>query len=183
MFNQSAIQAAAWNQQHPQKPNTSDMLKDAARGVQKDISNVASKLLTAALRMGAKIAQDVGDGASFVGYGLTLTVAGSEVGIPLANIGNIVSTVGDYIEMAADILEGKFEDAGKDLFKTIVMDAGQKVINKKIDKIPGINKQTRQILKQNIDVKVKGTERLYNYIQDKKTGKSKETNKVSAEKN
>ena len=183
MFNQSAIQAAAWNQQHPQKPITSDVLKDAARGVQKDISNIASKLPTAALRMGAKIAQDVGDGASFVGYGLTLTVAGSEVGIPLAKAGNIVSNAGDYMEIAADFLDGDFDNFRISVIKKIAIDIAQNKINKKIDKIPGASKLTKEILKQNIDVKVKGAERLYDHIQDKKTGESKGNNKVSIEKN
>ena len=159
------------------------MLKDAARGVQKDISNIASKLPTAALRMGAKIAQDVGDGASFVGYGLTLTVAGSEVGIPLAKAGNIVSNAGDYMEIAADFLDGDFDNFRISVIKKIAIDIAQNKINKKIDKIPGASKLTKEILKQNIDVKVKGAERLYDHIQDKKTGESKGNNKVSIEKN
>ena len=182
MFNQSAIQAAAWNQQHPQKPITSDVLKDAARGVQKDISNIASKLPTAALRIGAKIAQDVGDGASFVGYGLTLTIAGSEVGIPLSNIGNAISSVGNYMEIGADLLEGNGGKSVKDIAKTIVLGTVQNQINKKIEKIPGTNKLTKEILKQNVDVKIKGTERLYNYMQDKKSETPKDDNKVKIKK-
>ena len=183
MFNQSAIQAAAWNQQHPDaKQMTADVVKDAARGVQKDISNIASKLPTAALRMGAKIAQDVGDGASFVGYGLTLTIAGSEVGIPLSNIGNAISSVGNYMEIGADLLEGNGGKSVKDIAKTIVLGTVQNQINKKIEKIPGTNKLTKEILKQNVDVKIKGTERLYNYMQDKKSETPKDDNKVKIKK-
>ena len=182
MFNQSAIQAAAWNQQHPQKTITSDVLKDAARGVQKDISNIASKLPTAALRMGAKIAQDVGDGASFVGYGLTMTGVGAEVGIPLSNTGNTISSVGSYMEMGADLLEGKFNDAGTIAIKTVAIEVGQGIINKQIDKIPGAGKLTKEILRQNVDVKIKGTEQLYNYMQGKKSETPKDDNKVKIKK-
>ena len=182
MFNQSAIQAAAWNQQHPQKPITSDVLKDAARGVQKDISNIASKLPTAALRIGAKIAQDVGDGASFVGYGLTMTGVGAEVGIPLSNTGNTISSVGSYMEMGADLLEGKFNDAGTIAIKTVAIEVGQGIINKQIDKIPGAGKLTKEILRQNVDVKIKGTEQLYNYMQGKKSETPKDDNKVKIKK-
>ena len=182
MFNQSAIQAAAWNQQHPQKPITSGVLKDAVRGVQKDISNIASKLPTAALRIGAKIAQDVGDGASFVGYGLTMTGVGAEVGIPLSNTGNTISSVGSYMEMGADLLEGKFNDAGTIAIKTVAIEVGQGIINKQIDKIPGAGKLTKEILRQNVDVKIKGTEQLYNYMQGKKSETPKDDNKVKIKK-
>ena len=180
MFNQSAIQAAAWNQQHPQKPITSDVLKDAARGVQKDISNIASKLPTAALRIGAKIAQDVGDGISVAGYGLTISGVGAEVGIPLARAGNVISNVGTGMGIVTDFIEGKFEDVGTEIIKTAVIEVGQTYINNKIDKLPG-GKIGKEILKQNTDLKIKGADKLYNYIQNKKINEDNQT-KVKIEK-
>lgn len=91
------------------------------------------------------------------------------MGIPLFGAGNAVSTVGGYIEMSSDLLEGKIDQSIKNIAKTIVVETIQNQINKKLDKIPGANKLTKEILKQNVNVKIKGTERLYNYVQDQKS--------------
>jgi len=156
------------------------VLKDAARGVQKDISNIASKLPTAALRIGAKIAQDVGDGISVAGYGLTISGVGAEVGIPLARAGNVISNVGTGMGIVTDFIEGKFEDVGTEIIKTAVIEVGQTYINNKIDKLPG-GKIGKEILKQNTDLKIKGADKLYNYIQNKKINEDNQT-KVKIEK-
>ncbi|QII70325.1 hypothetical protein G8C41_05640 [Apibacter sp. B3706] len=169
MFNQSAMQAAAMNQQYPQKPMTSDVIKDVLSGVKKDLSNLTENAVSKSLRFTGKVAQDIGDGMSFSDYFLTLTGVGSELGIPLSGAGNAVSTVGGYIEMSSDLLEGKIDQSIKNIAKTIVVETIQNQINKKLDKIPGANKLTKEILKQNVNVKIKGTERLYNYVQDQKS--------------
>jgi hypothetical protein len=182
MFNQSAMQAAAWNQQYPQKRMTSEVIKDALSGVKKDLSNLTENAVSKSLRFTGEVAQDIGDGMSFAGYFLTLTVVGAEIGIPLSNAGDVVSGTGDYMEMAADFLEGKLGDSGMSFIKKFVIDAVQNKIKNKIDKIPGASKLTKEILRQNVDVKVKGAERLYDNIQDKKTEASKENNKISIEK-
>ena len=41
----------------------------------------------------SEIMQDVGDGIAVVGYALTATGVGAKIGIPLAAIGNGVSTL------------------------------------------------------------------------------------------
>ena len=46
--------------------------------------------------------QDAGDGAALLGYGLTLTGVGAEIGVPLAGIGEVVSSVGSLSEILLD---------------------------------------------------------------------------------
>ena len=169
MFNQSAIQAAALNQQFPQKPMTSGVVKDLWNAVRKDLSKLTENADSKSLGFTGKVAQDIGDGMSFSGYFLTLSGVGSEVGIPLSGAGNTVSTVGGYIEMSSDLLVGKIDQSIKNIAKTIIVETIQSQINKKVDKIPGANKLTKEILRQNVNVKIKGTERLYNYVQDQKS--------------
>ncbi|QII71317.1 hypothetical protein [Apibacter sp. B2966] len=168
MFNQSAMQAAAMNQQYPQKPMTSDVIKDVLSGVKKDLSNLTENAVSKSLRFTGSIIEDVGDVITYGGYGLTLTGVGAKAGIIISNTGNTLSSAGSSMQTGADIIEGKFENAGKDIIKRIIIESGQKFINNKIDKIPGASKLTKEILKQNTDIKIKTAEKLYNHIQEKK---------------
>lgn len=117
MFNQSAIQAAALNQQFPQKPMTSGVVKDLWNAVRKDLSKLTENADSKSLGFTDKVAQDIGDGMSFSGYFLTLTGVGLEVGILLSGAENTVSTVRGYIEMSSDLLVGKIDQSIKNIAK------------------------------------------------------------------
>ncbi|WP_303822421.1 hypothetical protein [Apibacter mensalis] len=168
MFNQSAMQAAAMNQQYPQKPMTSDVIKDVLSGVKKDLSNLTENAVSKSLRFTRSIIEDVGDVITYGGYGLTLTGVGAKEGIFISNTGNYISSAGSFMQIGANVLEGNGNEVFKDVIKDFAIRLGQKFINKKIDNIPGANKLTKEILKQNTDIKIKTAEKLYNHIQEKK---------------
>ena len=157
MFNQSAIQAAAWNQQHPDaKQMTADVVKDAMVGVKNDVTNVAGPIIRS---MPEKM-QSVGDGAAIAGYGLTLTGAGAEIGVPLAGAGNAISLVGDLLQIGIDFYDGKYSEGTSGVAKTLLIEAGQRQINKRIDKIPGASKVKKEVLRQTVDMTIKAADNI-----------------------
>lgn len=82
--------------------------------------------------------QDLGDGASLVGYGLTLSGVFSEVGVPLSVVGSYASSIGSGMELGVAICN---EDITKSVKKTGFI-VGGKVIEKAVNKIlPGAGKK------------------------------------------
>ena len=156
MFNQSAIQAAAWNQQHPQKPMTSGVLKDSFTAVKNDVANVASPII----RSMPEGMQNTGDNVAMIGYGLTLTGAGAEIGVPLAGAGNAISLVGDLLQIGIDFYDGKYSEGTSGVAKTLLIEAGQRQINKRIDKIPGSSKVKKEVLRQTVDMTIKAADNI-----------------------
>lgn len=61
-------------------------------------------------------AQNVGDAAAIAGYALTLSVAGAEVGVPLAGIGNTISGAAGITGMLIDAVNGDWADVLKSGF-------------------------------------------------------------------
>ena len=171
MFNQSAIQAAAWNQQHPDaKQMTADVVKDAMVGVKNDVANVAGPIIRS---MPEKM-QSVGDGAAIAGYGLTLTGVGAELGVPLANAGNALSLGGTGLEILINLYDGKYSESRGNAAKALLIEAGQRAINSKIDKIPGASEVKKEVLKQTVDMTVKAVDQLStNTSQKNSTNKQK----------
>jgi hypothetical protein len=133
---------------------TADSVKDALVVVKNDIGDVAGPIIR---QMPEKM-QSVGDGAAVVGYGLTMTGVGSELGVPLAGAGNAVSLAGTGLEFLIDLYDGKYSKAGSDAAKTVLIETGQKVIGSKIDKIPGASEVKKEILKQTVDITVKAVD-------------------------
>lgn len=115
------------------------------------------------LREVASGMQDWGDGTALVGYGLTVSVVGAEVGIPLATVGNVVSTIGSVIEIGLDFNEN---NEGKALFNAGI-EGGATIINRKINKIPGMENATKEILKQNVDLKSNAIPRVIDAVNKK----------------
>jgi hypothetical protein BACCOPRO_03778 len=82
--------------------------------------------------------QDAGDGAALLGYGLTLTGAGAEVGVPMSVVGNTVSSFGSGMEMVLDFANGDYGKAGKGLFYVL----GEKLVGMGLNKVlPGYGKK------------------------------------------
>ena len=120
-------------------------------GVKKWVANNKDDLLMLAQTM-----QDVGDGAAGVGYVLTVSVIGAEVGIPLAAGGNIVSTMGSGLEITVHLTSQDVQSATNE--------AGWVVAGKLTDialkKVPGGSKLANEIIQQNGGMKVVLAERV-----------------------
>ncbi|WP_157498198.1 DUF6443 domain-containing protein [Formosa sp. Hel1_33_131] len=120
-------------------------------GVKKWIANNKDDLLSL-----AQIMQDVGDGGAVVGYALTISVIGAEVGIPLAASGNIVSTMGSGLEITVHLTQRDLENATNEAGWVV---AG-KLIDAGLKKIPGGSQLANEIIQQNGAVKMILTERI-----------------------
>jgi len=59
--------------------------------------------------------QNIGNGLALGGYALTLTGVGAEIGVPMAAIGNGVSTAGTAIEAGREYFRGNKSEAYQDL--------------------------------------------------------------------
>lgn len=104
--------------------------------------------------------QNVGDGMAAVGYGLTLTGVGAKIGVPLAGAGNAISGVGSGIEIGVNLFSGNLGKSGQG-FGFMV---GGELLNAGLNKvIPGPKTDLgKQILKQNVGLKLKGAEYYMN---------------------
>lgn len=126
----------------------------------------------------AQRTQDVGDGIALIGYGFTLSIVGAEIGIPLAKIGNAVSTAGSVFEVTLDLLNSDYGD----ILKTGVFDMIDFFKNKALNKIlPGYGKKIgeegfdigTEIFRQGADLKQSGMERVTDIIIEKQQQKNK----------
>ena len=97
--------------------------------------------------------QDLGDAISAGGYALTLTGLGAKVGVPLAALGNTISTVGSGIEIGYKIFNGNTKNPKKRLAFMI----GGELLNFGLNRaIPGPKKDLgREIIKQGAGLKLK----------------------------
>lgn len=117
--------------------------------------------------------QDAGDGAALVGYGLTLTGAGAEVGMPLAGIGETVSFVGSLSEILLDFANG---DYGNSIKGALYM-LGGRLVGMGLNKVlPGYGKKIgeegfdlgTEVIRQGVNLKLSGAERLTDKLIEEK---------------
>ncbi len=113
----------------------------------------------------AQTLQDIGDGIALAGYGLTLTGVGAEIGIPLAAIGNGMSTAGSIVEIVSTAVYT--DNYGKSFSGAGFTIAGEILPNMIVKKIPGLEYLGEKILKQNLELKLIGIERFINYQMQK----------------
>ncbi|MEN2436668.1 RHS repeat-associated core domain-containing protein [Weeksellaceae bacterium A-14] len=132
----------------------------ATKQTAKDLFNIATRHPDQKLLKFSELLQNTGDVMSVAGYALTISVVGAEVGVPLAALGNTVSTTGDVIEITVKLSQSDLKGAAS---KTGWLIAGE-LVDLGVSKIPGItNKQaktlrenlTEEILKQNAGLKLK----------------------------
>lgn len=117
--------------------------------------------------------QDVGDGVALVGYAATLSVAGAEVGVPMAAARNVVSSVGSAGEMILDIANGDYCNGLKDAAFRLFEKGTEILLNKLV---PGVGKKIgeegfnlgTEILDQGRNLKNSGLERVTDKIIEKK---------------
>jgi RHS repeat-associated protein len=55
--------------------------------------------------------QDFGNGAALVGLGITATIVGAEIGVPIMGVGNGIALVGDVGELGIDLFHGDVKEA------------------------------------------------------------------------
>ena len=75
-------------------------------------------------------AQNVGDAAAIAGYALTLSVAGAEVGVPLAGIGNTISGAAGITGMLIDAVNDDWADVLKSGLFVLIDKATGKLFHK-----------------------------------------------------
>ena len=117
--------------------------------------------------------QDAGDGAALVGYGLTLTGAGAEVGVPLAGFGETVSFVGSLSEILLDFANGDYGNS----IKGLIYKGGEELVGMGLNKVlPGYGKKIgeegfdlgTEVIRQGVNLKLSGAERLTDKLIEEK---------------
>lgn len=110
----------------------------------------------------------IGDVVTLVGYGLTLTGLGAEVGIPLVAIGMGINIVSDLWKVGANL---KYNDTNKwsEIGKTAAWAAAGEIIPKSIARPLGKNvgPYGEVIIEQNLGIKVSVIEEVINLNSEK----------------
>ncbi|MEN9324032.1 MAG: hypothetical protein RL699_1812, partial [Bacteroidota bacterium] len=108
--------------------------------------------------------QDGGDIIAGVGYALTLTGVFAEVGIPLAALGNGMSAIGSGLEIGTNLHSGYYSGSG---YGAAAQGAafliGGRQLGKQVSKIQDLDDLAKQIIMQNMGLKIMGIERYINY--------------------
>jgi len=117
--------------------------------------------------------QDFGDAVAVVGYSLTLTGIGAEIGVPLAALGNGISTTGSVVELRVQLNNQDLAAPGK----TIGFMIADKLVEKGLNKVlPSGGKSVKdkgfdlgtEILTQGAGLKVMAAERIVDKKQEDK---------------
>ena len=117
--------------------------------------------------------QDAGDGAALAGYGLTLTGAGAEVGVPLAGFGETVSFVGSLSEILLDFANGDYGNS----IKGLIYKGGEELVGMGLNKVlPGYGKKIgeegfdlgTEVISRGVNLKLSGAERLTDKLIEEK---------------
>jgi hypothetical protein len=103
----------------------------------------------------SRFAQKAGDGMSYAGYALTLSVVGAEVGVPLAQVGGWTSFGGSVLESS---LTAEYSNLGTTSTIKIIDMTGDALLKK----LPGATKLGVDILKQNKSLKLSLIEKAVN---------------------
>lgn len=107
-----------------------------------------------------------------MGYVLTATGVGTKVGIPLAAIGNGVSTAGSLIELGVQLNDNDLKKAGSNVGFIVLDKVAEKGINKLL---PGAGKKGvdvgKEFLKQSTGLKITLTQRAINKNAEQKEQK------------
>lgn len=126
-------------------------------------------VVTKIKNMSHEIADDIsliGIGIEGVGYGLTLSGVGAEAGVPTAKVGAAISKAGTFMGAAIDF----FNEDYANLLETIAFYGTNRKLGRLIDKIPGCDDYTKNVLKQGTDLKMS----LMEYTFDKAIEKKQE---------
>ena len=125
-------------------------------------------------------AQNVGDAAAIAGYALTLSVAGAEVGVPLAGIGNTISGAAGITGMLIDAVNDDWADVLKSGLFVLIDKATGKLFHKYL---PSHDKKIgeegfdlgTEILDQNRQLKISGAEKITDKVIEEKDSENNNT--------
>ena len=152
---------------------TKNSIIQTGKNTQTWIKNNRNTILKA-----SEIMQDVGDGIAVVGYALTATGVGAKIGIPLAAIGNGVSTIGSLVELGVQLNDNDLDKAGINVGFMVLDKAAEKGINKLL---PGAGNKGvnvgKEFLKQSTGLKITIIERAVNKNMEQKQDKQNNNTK------
>ena len=125
-------------------------------------------------------AQNVGDAAAIAGYALTLSVAGAEVGVPLAGIGNTISGAAGITGMLIDAVNDDWADVLKSGLFVLIDKATGKLFHKYL---PSHDKKIgeegfdlgTEILDQSRQLKISGAEKITDKVIEEKDSENNNT--------
>jgi RHS repeat-associated protein len=112
--------------------------------------------------MTASILSNTGDATMLVGYGLTLTVVGAPVGVPLMSLGKGMSMTGGAMTTMSSLSRGNYGDAAIS-GGAIFLGTGTSTLIKR----SGLNSFSQNLLDGNASLKISGTARLINLQREK----------------
>ena len=152
---------------------TKNSIVQTGKNAQTWVKNNRNTILKA-----SEIMQDVGDGIAVVGYALTATGVGAKIGIPLAAIGNGVSTIGSLVELGVQLNDNDLDKAGINVGFMVLDKAAEKGINKLL---PGAGNKGvnvgKEFLKQSTGLKITIIERAVNKNMEQKQDKQNNNTK------
>ncbi|MCL1670506.1 RHS repeat-associated core domain-containing protein [Elizabethkingia ursingii] len=96
--------------------------------------------------------QNAGDALTVLGYVLTLSIVGAEVGVPLVAVGGLISNIGSGIEISAHLANGKLGKAGESFAWMAAGEVVPKGAIKLLD--PDVSKTARRIYKYGMSTKI-----------------------------
>ena len=118
--------------------------------------------LSGAYDMTASILSNTGDATMLVGYGLTLTVVGAPVGVPLMSLGKGMSMTGSAMTTMSSLSRGNYGDAAIN-GGAIFLGTGTSTLIKR----SGLNSFSQNLLDGNASLKISGTARSINLQREK----------------
>ena len=140
-------------------------MSDHARNMQNPIVQAIHQgqydFLRGAFDLNTELIDKVGWGISYVGYGLTLTGIGAEVGVPLAAFGNGVSTVADGMKLSSQLVNRDFKGG----IESVGFHLADEAVQFGIDRIPG-GALGKEILKQGAHIKMGLAKDIFDYSQN-----------------
>ena len=152
---------------------TKNSIVQTGKNAQTWVKNNRNTILKA-----SEIMQDVGDGIAVVGYALTATGVGVKIGIPLAAIGNGVSTIGSLVELGVQLNDNDLDKARINVGFMVLDKAAEKGINKLL---PGAGNKGvnvgKEFLKQSTGLKITIIERAVNKNMEQKRDKQNNNTK------
>ena len=140
----------------------SDHARSVKAGKELGIYSAQSNFISGSFHLGTELLDKTGKGVSYVGYGLTLTGVGAEIGIPLAAFGNGVSTAADVLKFSSQVANRDIKGGAESVGFYLLGEAVQLGVNR----ISG-GGLGKEILKQGANIKVGIAKDIYDYNQSR----------------
>ncbi|MBA3987448.1 MAG: hypothetical protein H0X63_12965 [Flavobacteriales bacterium] len=106
----------------------------------------------------AHLLSTIGDATTLVGYGLTLTVVGAPIGVPLMTIGKGISMTGSGMSAMSSFSQGNYGD--------LAIHGGSIILGRSASKLisnSGMSSFSQNLLDRNTSLKISGVVRLIDF--------------------